>query len=156
MLQLFEPRFGPVYVLLFHFLFSSIFSIFLCRYEGKKNTRLPKEYSERLRLRQKYKRELKSTKRALQLDAQFIAREELGQQMEKYVFHYLSFLLNALCFSIEMLNENAKSKIFKHNYQCKKENIEKCKEPNNCYCCYCFCYRNIKERNTCVFLLFCC
>jgi len=63
-LQLFEPRFGPVY-------------------EGKKNTRLPKEYTERLRLRQKYKREVKSTTRALILDNQFIAREELTQQMEK-------------------------------------------------------------------------
>jgi hypothetical protein len=54
------------------------------RYEGKKNNRLPKEYSERLRLRQKYKREFKSTTRALILDNQFIAREELKQQMEKY------------------------------------------------------------------------
>jgi hypothetical protein len=56
------------------------------RYEGKKNTRLPKEFTERLRLRQKYKREVKSTTRALILDNQFIAREELKQQMEKYVF----------------------------------------------------------------------
>ncbi|CAF3409900.1 unnamed protein product [Rotaria socialis] len=64
MLRLFEPRFGPVY-------------------EGKKNTRLPKDYAERLRLRQKYKREVKSVSRALVLDNQFISREELKQQMEK-------------------------------------------------------------------------
>jgi nucleolar protein 14 len=64
MLRLFEPRFGPVY-------------------EGKKNTRLPKEHAERLRFRQKYKREFKSTTRTLILDNQFIAREELKQQMEK-------------------------------------------------------------------------
>ena len=42
---------------------------------------MPKEYTERLRLRQKYKREFKSTSRALILDNQFIAREELRQQM---------------------------------------------------------------------------
>ncbi|CAF0792801.1 unnamed protein product [Rotaria sp. Silwood1] len=64
MLKLFEPRFGPVY-------------------EGKKNSRLPKEYAERLHIRQKYKRELKSATRTLVLDNQFIAREELKQQMEK-------------------------------------------------------------------------
>ncbi|CAF2371238.1 unnamed protein product [Rotaria sp. Silwood2] len=64
MLKLFEPRFGPVY-------------------EGKKNTRLPKEYTESLRLRQKYKRELKSVTRTLVLDNEFIAREEFKQQMEK-------------------------------------------------------------------------
>ncbi|CAF3374419.1 unnamed protein product [Rotaria sp. Silwood1] len=64
MLKLFEPRFGPVY-------------------EGKKNNRLPKEYAERLHIRQKYKRELKSATRTLVLDNQFIAREELKQQMEK-------------------------------------------------------------------------
>ncbi|CAF4062315.1 unnamed protein product [Adineta steineri] len=63
-LRLYEPRFGPVY-------------------EGKKNTRLPKEHAERMGLRRKYKRELKSTTRALILDNQFIAREELRQQMEK-------------------------------------------------------------------------
>ncbi|CAF4104064.1 unnamed protein product, partial [Rotaria magnacalcarata] len=64
MLRLFEPRFGPVY-------------------EGKKNTRLPKDYAERLRLRQKYKREVKSVSRELVRDNQFISREELRQQMEK-------------------------------------------------------------------------
>ncbi|CAF0999046.1 unnamed protein product, partial [Rotaria sordida] len=64
MLKLFEPRFGPVY-------------------EGKKNSRLPKEYNERLRLRRKYKREHKSVTRALVLDTEFIAREELKQQVEK-------------------------------------------------------------------------
>lgn len=61
------------------------FFFFLCRYEGKKITRLSKEYQESLRIRQKYKREVKSTTRALMLDNQFIAREELRQQMEKYV-----------------------------------------------------------------------
>lgn len=85
MLRLFEPRFGPVYVESFFFLFG-IFLFLENRYEGKKNTRLPKEFTERLRLRQKYKREVKSTTRALILDNQFIAREELKQQMEKYVF----------------------------------------------------------------------
>ena len=60
--------------------------LFFYRYEGKKNSRMPKEYTERLRLRQKHKRESKSTSRALILDNQFIAREELKQQMEKY-FH---------------------------------------------------------------------
>lgn len=59
---------------------------FMYRYEGKKNSRLPKEYQERLRLRQKYKREFKSTTRALVLDNQFIAREELKQQMSKYEY----------------------------------------------------------------------
>ncbi len=84
------------------------------RYEGQKNTRLSKEYTERLRLRQKYKREFKSTTRALIRDTEFIGREELRQQMEKYIFswflfdkYYFLFLL------IEMLNENAKSKRFK-------------------------------------------
>ncbi|UJR15870.1 hypothetical protein I4U23_002796 [Adineta vaga] len=64
MIRLYEPRFGPVY-------------------EGKKNTRLPKEYTERLRMRKKYKREVKSTTRELIRDNDFIAREELRQQMEK-------------------------------------------------------------------------
>jgi hypothetical protein len=112
------------------------FRIFIFRYEGKKNTRLPKEYTERLRLRQKYKREFKSTTRALVLDNQFIGREELKQQMEKYIWFCL-IDITFLFVIIEILNENAKSKIFTHNYQCKKENIEKCKKANNCFC-YCF------------------
>ncbi len=68
-----------------------IWKFFSYRYEGKKNTRLPKEYTERLHLRKKYKREFKSTTRALVLDNQFIAREELTQQMNKYVLIILVF-----------------------------------------------------------------
>lgn len=59
-------------------------------YEGKKNTRLPKEHAERLHMRKKYKREFKSTTRELIRDNQFIAREELKQQMEKYAEIFLS------------------------------------------------------------------
>ena len=90
MLQLFEPRFGPMYV---QHLFLNNFGIFLTlknRYEGKKNSELPKEHAESLRLRKKYKREFKSANRALALDSQFIAREELKQQMEKYIFQNLT------------------------------------------------------------------
>jgi hypothetical protein len=62
-------------LILNHFLLSS--------YEGKKESRLPKEYNERLRIRRKYKREVKATTREIKLDNQFIAREELKQQMGK-------------------------------------------------------------------------
>ncbi|CAF1132365.1 unnamed protein product [Adineta ricciae] len=64
MIRLYEPRFGLVY-------------------EGKKNSRLPKEYAERQKLRKKYIREVKSTTREIIRDNEFIAREELRQQMEK-------------------------------------------------------------------------
>ncbi|CAF0985988.1 unnamed protein product, partial [Didymodactylos carnosus] len=61
-LRLFEPRFGM-------------------KFDGKKNNSLPKEYNDRLRLRQKYKREHKSATREIRRDNQFIAREQLNQQM---------------------------------------------------------------------------
>lgn len=54
-------------------------------YEGKKNTRLPKEHAERLGLQRKFKREFKSTVRTLRLDNEFLAREDLKQQMAKFV-----------------------------------------------------------------------
>jgi hypothetical protein len=110
---------------------------------------MPKEYTDSLRLRQKYKREFKSTSRALILDNQFLAREELRQQMEKYFsieFHSVVYKDIYFFLRLEILNENEKSKIFTHNYQCKKENIEKCTKPINCYC---FSFLKNKRINIC-------
>jgi hypothetical protein len=97
MIRLYEPRFGPVYVVNIHS-HSSILICLISSYEGKKSTRVSKEYDERLRLRRKHKREFKSTTRALVQDNQFIAREELRQQMEKQVPCFVSRTHLIYCF----------------------------------------------------------
>jgi hypothetical protein len=63
------------------------------------------------------------------------------------MFELFAFQVKMIIFVIiEILNENEKSKIFTHNYQCRKENIEKCKNSNNCYCFF-FRIRKKNEQN---------
>jgi len=102
----------------------------LFRYEGKKNSRLPKEQAEHLRMKKKHKREFKATSRAIRLDNEFIAREELQQQMAKFERKEFWRYIFRLFLPLEMRNENEKSKNFKQNYRCKKENFENYKNSN--------------------------
>ena len=113
MLRLFEPRFGVVYVLNLHFDTQSFFSHLVMKV---KRTRV-------------YPKNLTNV---------FVFDENTNENLKPLLVKSnsiinLSHVKNSNNKWKRMRFENAKSKIFKPNCLCKKENIEKCRKPNNCF-----------------------
>ena len=59
--------------------------IFLQSFDGKKKKRGTRDFNERQKLLHKHKKEMKGARREIKKDNQFLARQKLNEQLEKYV-----------------------------------------------------------------------
>lgn len=66
--------------ILFHQTFTLIF-IIICRYEGRKHPRMPKEQVQISKLRNKIKKETKSAVREIRRDNAFLSKVKIKEQI---------------------------------------------------------------------------
>ena len=65
-----------------------VIHIFPPSFDGKKKKRGTRDFNEKQKLLHKHKKEMKGARREIKKDNQFLARQKLHEQLEKYVPRY--------------------------------------------------------------------